>query len=224
MRLTPPPRHSLARLPTPLEPLARVGAERGLDLWVKRDDLTGAALTGNKIRKLEFLVADALEQQADVLVTCGAVTSNHARATAIAAARVGLSSHLFLRGEPPDPPDGNLVLDRMVGAGTTFITPEQWIARDALMADYADALLREGRSAYVIPEGGSNACGSMGYAVAAWELLEQAREQGIDVRRITWPGVAGRVASSWLLAGATKASSSQFATNFPVGAKRSRFL
>ena len=184
MELTSPARYALARLPTPLEPLARIGAAEELDLWAKRDDLTGAALSGNKVRKLEFLVAEALAVGADTLITCGAVTSNHARATAVAAARAGLGTHLVLRGEEPAVPEGNLLLDRLVGARTTFITPAQWEDRDAIMAALADELVAAGRRGYVIPEGGSNARGSMGYAVAAWELLEQAREQGVDVRRI----------------------------------------
>src|SRR5262245_28268855 len=109
MDLAPPVRVPLARLPTPLERLERTGDALGLDLWVKRDDLTGLELTGNKVRKLEFLAAQALERGADVLVTCGAIGSNHARATAFAAARLGLGSHLLLRGEDRDPPDGNLL-------------------------------------------------------------------------------------------------------------------
>ena len=184
MQLSPPPRRSLARLPTPLEHLGRLSAEVGHEIWVKRDDLTGVALTGNKIRKLEFLVAQAEAREADTLITCGAVTSNHARATAVAAARVGMRSHLFLRGEAPAVPDGNLLLDRMVGAQTTFLSQAEWAQRDARMAAQAAALAEDGRRAYVIPEGGSNACGAMGYARAAWELLDQADAIGLPVGRI----------------------------------------
>jgi D-cysteine desulfhydrase len=184
MELNLPARQTLARLPTPLEPLRRIAEGTGLDLWVKRDDLTGSALSGNKVRKLEFLVAEALATGADTLITCGALTSNHARATAVAAARVGLRSHLFLRGEAPPLPDGNLLLDHFVGATVTFITPEQWSARDTLMASEADRIAERGGQAYVIPEGGSNALGSLGYTLAAQELLEQAATEGLTLRRV----------------------------------------
>lgn len=184
MELKLPARYELARLPTPLEPLARLGRMEGLDLWVKRDDLTGAALSGNKIRKLEFLVADALACGADTLITCGAVTSNHARATAVAAARAGLGSHLVLRGAEPPVAEGNYLLDRIVGARTTFISEAQWADRDAIMTALSEEYAQTGQHGYVIPEGGSSALGSLGYAVAAWELLEQAHEQGLAVRRI----------------------------------------
>ena len=113
MDFSPPVRVPLARLPTPLERMSRIGEDLDLDVWVKRDDLTGTAITGNKVRKLEFLVAAALQEQADVLVTCGAVNSNHARATAVAAARMGIRAHLLLRGAEEDPPGGNLLLDRL---------------------------------------------------------------------------------------------------------------
>ncbi len=184
MQPSPPPRISLANLPTPLERLDRLSAEIGCDLWVKRDDLTGAALSGNKVRKLEFLLGEAEAEGADTLVTCGAVTSNHCRATAVAAARRGLASHLVLRGAEPDLPDGNLLLDRLVGAETTFITHAQWEDRDALMAQIADGLRAAGKTPYVIPEGGSNAVGAWGYIAGAGELSQQADAQGVDVRRV----------------------------------------
>ncbi len=191
-----PPVHlPLARLPTPLERLSRLSADLGLDLWVKRDDLTGTDLTGNKVRKLAFLAAEALERGADVVLTGGAVTSNHARATAIVAARLGLGSHLLLRGEPQEPPEGNLLLDRYVGAEITFFPASQWPERNLRLGALATALRAAGRRPYVIPEGGSNALGSMGYALAVPELLEQAREQGLTVRRIVHAtGSAGTTA------------------------------
>jgi len=184
MALRLPIRAPLARTPTPLEQLSRTGRALELDLWIKRDDLTGAALSGNKIRKLEFLVAEALQQRADTLITCGAVNSNHARATAVAAARVGLRSHLVLRGEEPDPPHGNLLLDRLVGAAATFIPPEQWPDRDTIMEEIAGRHAGKGGRAYAIPEGGSNALGCLGYVVCAQEILEQERLEGLDVKRV----------------------------------------
>src|SRR5688572_27363103 len=129
MDLRLPPRVPLARLPTPLDPMARVGRRLGIDLHVKRDDLTGNELGGNKVRKLEFLLGEARERAATAVLTCGAIGSNHARATAAASARLGMKPFLLLRGAPPpapEPPDGNLLLDRLFGATLEFITPAQW--------------------------------------------------------------------------------------------------
>ncbi len=179
-----PERIALARLPTPLERLDRTSDCLGRDVWVKRDDLTGTALSGNKIRKLEYLVGDARAKGADTLVTCGAVNSNHARATAVAAARLGMRSHLLLRGEVQDPPEGNLLLDRLVGAEVTFITHDEWRERDARMAAIVKALAAEGRRGYAIPEGGSNGIGCLGYVAAIEELLRQEVDHGIRIRRI----------------------------------------
>src|SRR5262245_25137481 len=195
MRFLPPVHLPLARLPTPLERLERLGSDLGLELWVKRDDLTGTDLTGNKVRKLSFLAADAVERGCDTLITCGAVTSNHARATAIVAARLGLRSHLLLRGEDQHPPEGNLLLDRYVGAEVTFFPASEWPQRDLKMGALAARLRSEGRKPYVIPEGGSNALGSLGYVLAVKELLEQARDLGLDVGHIVHAtGSAGTTA------------------------------
>lgn len=179
-----PHRIPLARVPTPLERLEDRAGSPPAELWVKRDDLTGIALSGNKVRKLEWLCAEARAEQADVLITCGGVNSNHARATAVAAAQLGLRAHLVLRGEDRRPPRGNLLLDRVLGTDLTFITPDQWDNRDALMEEIAMTLKRDGHHAYVIPEGGSNATGSLGYARAAHELLAQAEAQGLGLQRI----------------------------------------
>jgi D-cysteine desulfhydrase len=146
---------------------------------VKRDDMTGGPEAGNKVRKLEYLLADALEVAATVVITCGAVQSNHARATAVLAARLGLKCKLFLRtrsGEdPPQTATGNLFLDRLVGADITFIGPEEYRERATVMADAARELERRGERAYVIPEGGSNGLGALGYVDAMSEIAEQAR-------------------------------------------------
>jgi D-cysteine desulfhydrase len=195
-----PARRALAHLPTPLEPLARIGRRAGLDLFVKRDDLTGLELSGNKVRKLEFLTAEAEAQGATTLLTCGAIGSNHARATAAAARRMGLLPRLLLRAPPPwpgpgDVPDGNLLVDRLLGAEIRFITPAQWADRDALLAAWAAQLRGRGERPYVIPEGGSNALGSLGYAVAVEETLAQAKTLGIEVARIAFAcGSAGTAA------------------------------
>jgi len=148
----------------------------GTRVWVKRDDVTGGADAGNKLRKLEFLMADALGAQATAVLTCGAVQSNHARATALVAAQLGLKSVLFLRTDDPTAPatpSGNLMLDRLVDAEVRFITPDQYEQRDVLMAQAAADLNEAGERAYVIPEGGSNGRGALGYVQAMGEIREQ---------------------------------------------------
>jgi D-cysteine desulfhydrase len=170
-----PPRVDLARTPTPLEPLSRLSERLGIELYMKRDDLTGAALTGNKVRKLEFVLADALEHGADTVLTCGGAQSNHARATAIAATKLGLHSRLLLRtADPSNPPslEGNIVLDRLAGSEIVWITPDEYKRRDEIFEREASALRRGGRKPYIIPEGASNALGSWGYVRAAEELLQ----------------------------------------------------
>lgn len=173
-RLSFPPRINLAQLPTPVQPLSRLGAKLGVDLYVKRDDLTGAALSGNKIRKLEFVLTDALAREADTIVTCGGAQSNHCRATAVAAARLGLGCRLLLRTpDPSSPPpvEGNILLDRMAGAEIVWITPEDYIQRDKCMQREGAQLETSGRRPYLIPEGASNALGAWGYIRTAEELV-----------------------------------------------------
>jgi len=202
-----PARLDLARAPTPLEHLSRWSKRVGYDLWVKRDDLTGVALSGNKVRKLEFLLADAVARGANTVVTCGGVNSNHARATAVACARLGLRAHLILRGRDRSPPSGNLLLDRWVGAEVEFITADQWRDVDALMADRAARYGRDGHPAYVVPEGGSNGLGCLGYARAARELLEDAAAAGVRIGRVVHAlgsgGTTAGLALGFAMAGAT---------------------
>jgi D-cysteine desulfhydrase len=161
----------LAHRPTPLEPLH----DSRIRLSIKRDDLTGAVLSGNKVRKLEFLLAEAQAQQADMVITCGGIQSNHARATAVAAATAGMQSTLFLRGQQAPVSDGNVLLDRLVGARIKYITREQYSTqRTELMNAEAQRLAEEeGRRVCVIPEGGSSALGCWGYIEAVRELLSQ---------------------------------------------------
>jgi D-cysteine desulfhydrase len=174
-----PPRISLARLPTPLEPSPRLGPALGLDLLYKRDDLTGLELSGNKARKLEFLVAEAERQGSDTLVTCGGVQSNHCRATAFAAAKRGLRSVVLLRvPDPSRPPalEANSLLDRLAGAELRWISHDGYRRRGEAMEAIAAELRGAGRRPYLIPEGGSNALGSLGYVVAVAELRDQLPE------------------------------------------------
>jgi len=166
------PRVPLAQLPTPVEDLPRLSELlAGPRLLVKRDDQTGLATGGNKTRKLEFLVADALEQGADTLVTQGSSQSNHCRQTAAAAARSGLACVLLLRGnEPAGPSEANLLLNRLLGARLRF---------GGIPLDEAgEDLLREGRRPYLIPTGGSTPTGVAGYVAAMEELSFQLDEAG----------------------------------------------
>ncbi|MDQ7822430.1 MAG: D-cysteine desulfhydrase family protein [Candidatus Eremiobacteraeota bacterium] len=169
-----PEKITLARTPTPIEEFKYpVLPGEHLKLYVKRDDLTECAATGNKARKLEYLAAAALKEKADTLVTCGGVQSNHARATAFFAARLGLKCVLVLRGEEPAEIDGNLLLDRLLGASIIYISRSQWSERMSLMEEIGASLARKGRKAFIIPEGASNALGSVGYIEAAREISRQ---------------------------------------------------
>lgn len=178
-----PDRIPLALLPTPLHRLERLSAKWGVDLWIKRDDLTGAALSGNKIRKLEFEMAEARGRGCKAVITCGGIGSNHARATAVAARRLGLVPHLVLRtddGTPPAEYDGNTLLDRILGAEITWVSrPQYRDERAAIMERIAGEMAARGLPAMVIPEGASDARGALGYVAAIPELQAQAGAAGL---------------------------------------------
>ena len=153
----------------------RYGATVGTRIWIKRDDHTGSELMGNKVRKLEYLMAEALSQQATHVITCGGEQSNHARATAFAAAQLGMSSVLVLRTDDPakpPAPTGNILLDQLVGAEIVWISRAAWRDRNRLLAEHADRLRAAGARPYIVPEGGSNALGSWGYIRAMRELVD----------------------------------------------------
>jgi len=189
------PRVSLATLPTPIHEAPRLrealgGPSRCPRILIKRDDLTGLALGGNKARKLEFLFADALAQKADVVVTSGATQSNHARMTAGAACAVGLDCVLVLsrRGDDPDV-QGNLLLDRLFGATIHFIVNLDQrfaVAADEVqkVAEIVDDLTARGRRPYVIPIGGSSPIGALGYVAGTQELRDQLFESNVRVDRL----------------------------------------
>jgi L-cysteate sulfo-lyase len=189
------PRVRLAHLPTPLEPLPRLGERLGIDLWIKRDDATGLAGGGNKTRKLEFLLGDAFEQDADVLVTQGAVQSNHVRQTAAAAAAHGLGCAIILEARtgstaPDYVGNGNVLLDRLFGA--SIRTVPAGTDMNAELEAEAERLRGEGRRPYVIPGGGSNPIGALGYVDCAREIVTQADDLDLAIDRIvTATGSAG---------------------------------
>ncbi len=183
MQLTRFPRRHYTDQPTPLQPLRHLSDHLGgPTLWAKRDDLLGLTGGGNKTRKLEFLVADALEQGADTLVTTGAVQSNHCRLTLAAAVVEGLACQLLLEERVPGSYDleasGNNFLFHLLGAESTEVV-SAGTDLAAGMKRMAEELSAEGRSAYVIPGGGSNALGALGYVACAQELLQQAFELGV---------------------------------------------
>ncbi len=173
------PQVDLGFLPTPVHPLPRLSRYLGgPEIWIKRDDQTGLATGGNKTRKLRFLVADALAQVADTLITGGAIQSNHARQTAAAAAQFGLECHLVLRGRPPEIPTGNLLLDHLLGARIHWVASKEEMF--TAMSTLADTLRKQGKQPYVIPYGGSNGLGAAAYVFAVAELQRQIPQTRFD--------------------------------------------
>lgn len=173
-----PQRIQLANVPTPLQKMQRLSRRIGVEIYFKRDDFTGSELSGNKVRKLEFLMADARTAGADTVITCGGAQSNHCRATALAAIRAGLSSLLILRtNDPRNPPaiSGNILLDRLAGSEFVWVTPDEYRARDAVFEREARRMRSQGRKPYIIPEGGSTALGAWGYVTAMQELVADLR-------------------------------------------------
>jgi L-cysteate sulfo-lyase len=184
-----PERVSLAHLPTPIDRLDRLSKHLGgPELLIKRDDQTGLALGGNKTRKLEFLVADALANGRDHLITTGAPQSNHCRQTAAAAARLGLGCSLVLRGQPPAVANSNLLLDRLVGAHL-YWSGDRPVTE--VMGKVAAELQAMGRKPYTIPLGGSNVMGATGYVLAMQELTDQLAASRLKVDHIVLASSSG---------------------------------
>lgn len=189
-------RYALAHLPTPLEPLDRLRRHLGVGarLFIKRDDCTGLALGGNKTRKLEYLIGDALQAGATVVISEGGLQSNHVRQTAAAAARAKLACHLVLDHRVPvDTPNyrgnGNLLLDRILGATVHLCARGE--ARAAKMQAVAAELRTRGERPYLIPTGGSNEVGALGYVGAMLELQQQAERMGLTIDRIVSASSSG---------------------------------
>lgn len=177
---------SLAQRPTPLQPLDRL-SERlgGPRIWLKRDDLTGMVLSGNKVRKLEFTLAHAIDQGCDTIITCGGLQSNHCRATAMACAQLGLHCHLLLRGEAPELDDGNLLLDRLLGARVECINTKTYQARlDELLKERQQVYQDQGQKAWIIPTGASDGIGIWGYIDAFREILNDVEQHKLDLRHV----------------------------------------
>lgn len=195
MQLSRFPRIRLGHLPTPLEHLPRLSSQLGPEIWIKRDDCTGLSTGGNKTRKLEFLMAEAVAQGADIVLTQGATQSNHARQTAAAAAKLGMDCHILLEdrtgyNEPNYRLNGNVLLDVLHGATIEHRGPG--LDMNAEMFAVAERMKSEGRKPYAIVGGGSNATGALGYVNCALELLGQMVERGLTFdHMVTATGSAG---------------------------------
>ena len=188
MNLAAFPRVKLCQAPTPLEKLPRLTAALGgPEIWMKRDDLTGMGLGGNKVRKLEFLVGDALAKGCDHLVTQGAVQSNHVRQTAAVAAKLGLGctavlEHRIDTNDATYLNNGNVLLDRLLGCAIEY--RPGGTDMQAAIEEVGAKLSASGAKPYLIPGGGSNTVGALGYAAVAMELLVQANEMGLQIDRL----------------------------------------
>lgn len=187
MALVYPRRIRLAQTPTPLQYLERASREWGCGhrLWVKRDDLTGCTLSGNKVRKLEFIIPHAIDNGCDTLLTCGGVQSNHCRATALAGAQLGLRVHLLLRGDEPAEHEGNFLLDHLAGAAVNCY-PSGYFVReiDTLFRQWQEHYAAKGRKAMVVPTGGSDGTGAWGYIAACEELARDFSDAEIEQAHI----------------------------------------
>jgi len=179
--LNPPPRFRLGMTPTPLEMFSLTPAPRsGIEIFIKRDDQTGSELSGNKIRKMEFILYDLISNKSDIIITCGGVQSNHCRVVAALAARVGLDCELVLKGKPAKLPDGNFLLDKLFKARIKIITEKKYERNiEGILLKRAKTLKKSGRRPYIIPEGASTPLGVWGYLLAGLELKEQLDKAGI---------------------------------------------
>ncbi|PWQ97602.1 D-cysteine desulfhydrase [Leucothrix arctica] len=188
MHLSRFPRLNFAHLATPLEPMTSLSKHLGgPNLWVKRDDCTGLAGGGNKTRKLEFLMGDAIEKGADTIITQGATQSNHARQTAAIATKMGMQCHILLEDRTGSKDvdynyNGNVLLDQLYGATLAKLAANTDMNK--AMEDLAETLRAEGKKPYIIPGGGSNPIGALGYVNAAIETLTQANDMGLKIDRV----------------------------------------
>jgi D-cysteine desulfhydrase len=171
-----PTKIKLAQIPTPIQSLKF----EGKTFLIKRDDLTGCELSGNKVRKLEYIIADAKRKKADLIFTCGGDQSNHARATTIAVKKIGLNTKLFLWGSEKSNLNGNHFLNKMYGAEIKYLNKKNYDEVNKVMFDEKVALQRKGKNAYVLPEGGSTTLGIWGYIDFINELKNQMDLHGID--------------------------------------------
>ena len=205
MQLEALPRFCLSEFPTPIHYLESFSRTlNGPAILMKRDDLTSLGMGGNKTRKLEFLIGEALKQGKDTLVTAGGLQSNHCRLTAAAASKANLSCHLILNGERSENPNGNLLLDTILGANLHYCERKD---REAKLSQVAEDLLAAGQNPYVIPVGGSNGVGTVGYVAAMLEVKIQLKDMHIKPDAIVFATSSGGTQAGLTLGAKT--------TNFP---------
>lgn len=191
------PRVKLANLPTPFEEMKRLSkALNGPRIFVKRDDLTGPVFGGNKARKLEFVMADALEKGADVVVAPGSLQSNHARTVAIVARKLGVKAVLVLRGEKPQIYDGNLLIDKLFGAEIRFVQAKQH-EMEFILKSIMEELREKGCKSYYVPP--SPPLGAVGYVNAFRELVDQAESLGVEIDYIVHAAGSGATQAGLLV-------------------------
>jgi len=186
------PRLKLAALPTPLEEAPSLSAYLGGPrIMFKRDDITGLAFGGNKVRKIEYLMGEAVDRGCDVVLTVGAVQSNHARVTAAAARRLGLDAIVVLHGEEPAQRQGNLLLDAIFGADIRLVNTDDDYVLMGVVEDIARDLRRQGRTPYIIPRGGATGLGAAAFVNAGLELLDQLNNRGIRADAVVHASTSG---------------------------------
>ena len=193
------PRVSLAVLPTPIQKLENISRILGTNVWIKRDDMTGIGLGGNKVRKLEFLLAEAKQQGAEIVFTTGGAQSNHAMLTAACAARLGMQCILPLKKRGVTDHKGNLILDDIYGAQVKFIDTDRYDDIYAEMDRMSGELAKEGRKAYHIPVGGSTPLGALGYVNCVREFTKQAEDAGVKIGHIVSATGSGGTTAGLLL-------------------------
>jgi len=192
-------RLSLGVFPTPLYKLENISAKYGKNIWIKRDDMCGVALGGNKVRKLEFLLADAKDNGCDTVFTTGGAQSNHAMLTAACAARLGMKCILILKERGVTERKGNLILDEIFGAEVRFMDTDSYDDIYAEMHRVAEELAKDGHKSYFIPCGGSNALGAIGYAAGMEEAANQAADMDLSVGHIVSATGSGGTTAGLLL-------------------------
>ena len=190
----------LGNFPTRIERLEKFSTIVKEHVYIKRDDQTGTEFSGNKIRKLEYSINEAINNDCDTLITCGGIQSNHARATAAAGIKLGLKSVLVLRSDEKPELEGNYLIDKIMGADVRIISSEDYRERrQEIMENILKELEAKGRKGYIIPEGASNGIGTFGYLACFKEILEQEKEHGIVFDTIvTAVGSGGTFAGLYL--------------------------
>ncbi|AIQ12914.1 1-aminocyclopropane-1-carboxylate deaminase/D-cysteine desulfhydrase [Paenibacillus durus] len=209
------PRVMLGSWPTPLQPADQLSRQLGCRLYIKREDMTGLGGGGNKARKLEFQLGQAINDGATHIITTGAIQSNHAQLTAAAARRLGLQPHLVLSGQPDKQRRGNLYLDHLMDSELTFVSPPA--GRPPLevinetMVQVAKSITNQGGTPYIIPEGGTDALGTVGYILAVKELVQQISSMQMNAKRILIVVATGTCGThAGLIAGASIISNNLF--------------